>query len=117
MAGKQQRGLSFITVLIVVGFLAAVGVMVSRTLPSILEYQAIVKAVDRAAAEGGTPQDVRRSFQRATEVDMITSITPKDLQIAKEGDRTVVSFAYQREFHMFGPAWLTLKYAGSSRSP
>jgi hypothetical protein len=25
-----------------------------------------------------------------------------------------VSFAYQREIHLFGPAFLTLKYAGRS---
>ena len=31
--------------------------------------------------------------------------------ITKEGDRNVVSFAYNKEIHMFGPAFLLLKYA------
>jgi hypothetical protein len=35
--------------------------------------------------------------------------------ITKDGDQVEVSFAYEKEFHMFGPAWLTLKYAGQSR--
>ena len=40
-------------------------------------------------------------------------ITGKDLEVTKEGDKVVVSFAYQREIHLAGPAYLTLKYAGS----
>ena len=31
------------------------------------------------------------------------------------GDKVVVSFAYQREIHLAGPAWLTLKYEGSTK--
>ncbi|MFT6591324.1 MAG: hypothetical protein ACJA2P_002178, partial [Rhodoferax sp.] len=27
-------------------------------------------------------------------------------------DKTVVTFAYQREIHLVGPAYLTLKYQG-----
>jgi hypothetical protein len=35
--------------------------------------------------------------------------------VTKDGDQIRVAFAYQREFHMFGPAWLTLKYSGQSK--
>ena len=54
-------------------------------------------------------------FDKATEVDAISSIAGKDLVITKEGDKVVVSFAYQREIHLAGPAWLTMKYAGRSK--
>jgi hypothetical protein len=30
-------------------------------------------------------------------------------------DRIVVKFAYQREIHLAGPAYLTLKYSGRSK--
>ena len=112
---QQQRGLSFFTVIFVVAVLAAVGVMAMQAVPSFLEYQAVVKAVNKAAGEN-SPQEVRNAFDRAAQVDNITSITGKDLEVTRNGDQQVVSFAYQREFHMAGPAWLTLKYAGSSRS-
>jgi len=31
------------------------------------------------------------------------------------GDKVVVKFAYNKEIHMFGPAFLLLKYSGESK--
>jgi hypothetical protein len=58
---------------------------------------------------------VRSIFDRAASVDNIKSISGKDLEVSKEGEKIVVSFAYQREIHLFGPAYLTLKYSGRSK--
>ena len=115
MAGKsRQRGMSIVTLIFILAVLAAVGAIALKAFPSVLEYQAAVKAINRAKDEA-TPAEVRKAFDRAAQIDDISSITGKDLVIAKEGDQTVVSFAYDKEFHMFGPAWLTLKYEGQSR--
>ena len=43
------------------------------------------------------------------------SVTAKDIEVTKQGDKIVVSFAYQREIHLVGPAFLTIKYAGQSK--
>ena len=115
MAGKtRQRGISIVTLIFILAVLAGVGAIGLKAFPSVLEYQAVLKAVNRVNGEV-TPAGVRAAFDRAAQIDNITSITGKDLTIAKEGDATVVSFAYDKEFHMFGPAWLTLKYEGRSR--
>lgn len=115
MAGRRkQRGISFITVLFIVGVLAAAGVMVMQAFPSVLEYQAALKAINKAA-QGATVAEVRQIFDKAADIDSITAIKGRDLEIAKEGDQVVVSFAYDKEFHMFGPAFLLLKYRGTSR--
>ena len=114
MAGKsRQRGISLITLIFILAVLGAVGAVGMRAFPSIIEYQAALKAINRAKDEA-TVAAVRNAFDRAAQVDNITSITGKDLEIAKDGDKVIVSFAYQKEFHLFGPAWLTLKYAGTS---
>lgn len=115
MAGrKKQRGISIITLIFIVAVLLAVGLMGVQAFPSVLEYQAAVKAINKAR-EGGTVVEVRNIFDRAAQIDNITTISGKDLTVTKNGDQVVVSFAYEREFHMFGPAWLTLKYAAQSR--
>jgi len=59
---------------------------------------------------------VRSAFDRYANVDDIRTIQGKDLTVVKNGDRFDVSFAYEKEFHLAGPAWLTLKYEGRSRS-
>jgi sensor histidine kinase regulating citrate/malate metabolism len=111
---NKQRGISFITVLFIVGVVAAVGLMAAQAFPSVLEYQAALKAINKAK-EGSTVAEVRSIFDKAADIDTITSLKGRDLEIAKEGDQIVVSFAYDKEFHMFGPAYLLLKYRGTSR--
>ena len=115
MAGRNgQRGLSFITVLIFVAILACVGLIGAQAFPTVLEYQAAVKAINKAKNEP-TVVAVRNAFDRAAEIDNITSITGKDLEVTKNGDDVQVSFAYNKEIHMFGPAFLLLKYEATSR--
>ncbi|MGZ5179957.1 MAG: DUF4845 domain-containing protein [Ramlibacter sp.] len=106
----RQAGISFFGLIFVMAVLAAVGVLVAQAIPTMIEYQAIVKAVNRAK-DAGSPADVRTAFNRSADIDDIKSITGKDLDITKEGDRNVVKFAYNKEIHMFGPAYLLLKYA------
>lgn len=110
----QQRGISLIGLLFVGGVLACAGLLMAQVLPTLLEYQAITKAVNKAK-EGGTVAEVRAIFDRAAAIDDMSSISGKDLEVTKEGDKTVVSFAYTREIHMAGPAFLLLKYNGRSK--
>lgn len=114
MAGKsKQRGMSIWVLIYILATLGGVGAMAMQAFPSFVEYQAVKKAVKKAS-DGNTVAEVRAAFDRAAEVDDIKSITGKDLEITKQGDRVVVAFSYQKEYQMFGPAWLTLKYAGNS---
>ena len=111
---NKQRGISFIGLLFVGGVLAFGGIMAAQVFPTMVEFQAITKAASKAAA-GGTVADVRAMFDRAAQVDDIRAISGKDLVVAKEGDKTVVSFAYNKEIHVGGPAYLLLKYVGRSK--
>jgi hypothetical protein len=114
MAGKsRQRGISFLTLLFILAVLGGAGAVGMQAFPSFLEYQAALKAINKAKNEA-TVQAVRTSFDRFADVDNISSIRGKDLEITKNGDQVVVGFNYQKEFHLFGPAWLLLKYTGTS---
>ena len=110
----RQLGISFIGILFVVGVLAFVGVIGAQAVPSAIEFQAITKAANKAK-EGGTVPEVRAIFDKAAQIDDIKTITGKDLEVTKEGDKTVVAFAYSKEIHIGGPAYLLLKYTGRSK--
>ncbi len=112
---SSQRGLSFIGLVLVAVVLASTGVVIAQAVPTVIEYQAVLKATRKSAGDGATPPEVRAAFDRAAAIDNISSISGKDLVVAKEGEKLVVSFSYQREIHLAGPAFLTLKYAGSSK--
>lgn len=110
---SSQRGLTLISLLFVGGMVAVAGVITAQVVPTVIEYQTILKAANKAK-EGNTVAEVRMIFDRAASIDNISSITAKDLEVTKENDKVVVSFAYQREFRLVGPAFLTLKYSGQS---
>ena len=111
---SRQRGLSFLGLLFFGGLLAVTGVVVVQIVPTAIEYQAVLKAVNKAR-EGNSVAEVRSIFDKAAAVDDIKSISGKDIDVSKDGDKIVVSFAYQREIHLAGPGYLTLKYTGRSK--
>lgn len=111
---SKQRGISFIGLLFVGAVLAMAGVVAAQVFPTAVEFMAIQKAVNRAK-DGSTVAEVQNLFDKSSMIDDIKSITGKDLVVTKEGDKVVVSFAYEREIHLAGPAFLTLKYAGRSK--
>ena len=113
---KSQRGISFIGLLFLGVVLALLAIVGSRVLPTATEFMAIQKAVKKAAADGDTVPAVRAAFDRTAAVDYISSISGKDLEITKQGDKVVVEFAYDKEIPLAGPAYLLLKYRGSSAS-
>ena len=114
MQHQKQRGLTFLGLLIVGILLAYAGVILAQVAPTYIEYLAVQKAVQKSS-EGSTVAEVRGLFDKAATIDDITTISGKDLEIGKEGNRVVVSFAYVREIHLVGPAYLVMKYEGSSK--
>jgi hypothetical protein len=110
---STQRG-GMLLPLIFVGILVYVGVLGAQVFPTFLEYQGIIKACKKAA-EGNTVAEVRSLYEKNTVVEDIKSVGPKDIEVIKEGDKFVVRFAYTKDIHLFGPAYLVMKYAGGSK--
>jgi Tfp pilus assembly major pilin PilA len=111
---SKQRGMSFLGLLFVGGILAVTGVIAAQIVPTAIEYQAIYKAANKSR-EGNTVAEVRAIFDRAAAIDNIESVKGKDLEVTKNGDKIVVGFSYQREIHLAGPGYLTLKYSGRTK--
>lgn len=111
---RGQVGASLVSWLVVLVLFASATVVGLQTVPTVLEYVAVKKAV-RKAALSATPEQALGSFASSASLDSIQSVKAEDLQIDLLQDgRLLVRFAYQREIHLLGPAYLTLKYAGHS---
>lgn len=111
---SKQRGISLFGLLFVAAAFAMTGVVAAQVFPTVVEYMAVGKAVQKAAA-GQSIAEIREIFEKASQVDNIKSIGANELEITKEGDKVVVNFSYEREVHLVGPAYLTLKYQGRSK--
>lgn len=114
---RGQGGLTLFGLLmwaIIIGFVALVGM---RVLPTVNEFFTIQRAVDKVAKEGGTTvPELRAAFDRQRDIEYsIKSITGKDLNITKENEKIVISFAYDAEIVLMEPVYILIKYAGRSR--
>jgi hypothetical protein len=114
---RAQRGITLIGLLswaVIVGF---AGYVLIRAVPTVLEFQAIQGAVDRvAAAPPATVAGIRAAFDRQKDIEYsIESISGKDLDITKENERVVISFAYNKEVELIKPVYLLIKYEGRSK--
>jgi Domain of unknown function (DUF4845) len=113
---SRQRGISMFGLMfwaILIGFFAYVGVV---TFPTVNEYFTIRSTVEKIALENpATVAEARTAFDRQKAIEYsISSISGRDLEVTKENDRVVISFAYDREIALFGPVYLLLKYEGRS---
>ena len=117
MPGRSQRGVTMLGLLFWAVLVGAVSVVAIKVFPVITEYQTISRMVNKLAREGGsTVPEIRMSFDRLKTVEYgVESISARDLEITKEDDKVVISFAYDKEIELFDPVYLLLKYHGSSR--
>ena len=111
---RQQRGISFLGIVLIGIVVAALGVLAARVAPTVIEYQSVLRAMRHAAETGQTPAEVRTAFERTRTVGYFDAVTGADLIITRDNDRLLVSFAYEEEIHLFGPAYLLLRYQGRS---
>jgi len=113
--GHRQRGMSLIGLIfigLIVVFLLILG---SKVVPAVVEYIAIERAVQKIKNEASTVRDIQTAFERHRTIDDITSITAKDLDITKEGDKIVISYAYAKKIPILDNVSLVIDFAGTTR--
>jgi hypothetical protein len=104
--------IGLIIVGLIVVFLLVLG---SKVVPAVVEYIAIERAVQKIKNEGSTVREIQAAFERHAQIDDITSISYKDLDITKEGDRVVISYAYQKKIPIIENVSLVIDFAGTTR--
>ncbi len=116
-SAKQQRGITLFGLMFWAILIGAGALLTMKVLPTVNEYYTIQKAVSKVATEGGgTVPEIRAAFERTKDIEYsIQSISGKDLNISKENDKVVVSFAYDKEIALIEPVYLLIKYQGRSK--
>ena len=116
LPARRQRGLSAPSLLLWALLVAAAALAAVRVLPSINEYYAVRRAVERLAATNGTPAEIRATYERLRGSEPpLAVLRGDDLAIEREGDQVVIRFAYAKEIELMAPVYLLIKYHGRSR--
>jgi len=114
---SRQHGVSLgglIVTLIVVVIVAGLGL---KVLPGYMEYYKAKSAIDAIAGDRSKTSsvtEVRKAFDARATIDDISAVKASDLEITKEGNSVVISFAYRREVPLFANVGLYVDFAASS---
>ncbi|HYT84820.1 MAG TPA: DUF4845 domain-containing protein [Burkholderiales bacterium] len=115
---RNQRGITVLGMLgigIIIVFVAIGGLKIA---PAYIEYFTVKKAIVGVAQTTGkgTVGEVRQAFDRRAQIDDIDVISGKDLEITKEGNDIVISFAYPKRIPLFGNVSVVIEFAASSNN-
>jgi hypothetical protein len=100
---------------IIIVFVAIGGLKIA---PAYIEYYKVKKAIVGVAqtTSRGTVAEVRAAFDRRAAIDDIDVIAGRDLEVTKEGNEIVISFAYPKRISMFGNVSVLIEFAASSNN-
>lgn len=112
---RRQQGMSLVGLIFVGLIVVALLALGFKLVPAVVEYIAIERAVQKIRNEGSTVRDIQEAFQRHAIIDDITSISSRDLDITKEGDRIVISYAYQKKIPILDNVSLVIDFSGTTK--
>jgi hypothetical protein len=110
----RQKGMSIISLIfigLVVVFLMVLG---AKLIPALTEYFAIESALNKIKGEPTVPE-IRRAFDRFAIIDDIKSVDAKDLDITKDSEQTVISYAYTYSIPIIDNVRLVIDFKGSTK--
>ncbi len=113
---RRQAGLGILSLIFVGVIVVALLIIGAKLVPAITEYMAIEKAILAIRNEADTVPKIRSAFDRYAQIDDIKSISGKDLDITKESDRIVISYAYSYSIPITDNVRLVIDFAGSTTS-
>lgn len=113
---NRQHGVALTGLLVWGVIIALVAVLGMKVGPEYFEYYKVVKACKAIAGNstGQTVPDIRKAFDRHADIDLIKVINGADLDISKDGNDVVVSFAYESRVPLFANVSLLIDFQGSS---
>ena len=113
---KNQRGITLVGMVVVCIVIVLVAIGGLKIAPAYIEYFKVKKAITGIAQTKGTVQEVRIAFDRRAAIDDIDVIAGRDLEVTKEGNDIVISFAYPRRISLFGNVSVVFDFAASSNN-
>ena len=100
------------------GVLFAVALLGMKVFPEYMTYFTTLQNIKATAQDpglrGASVPLIRGAYLKRLQVQGGGDVGPDDLDITKEGNEIVISFAYSKKIHLFSNVNLMIDFAGSS---
>ena len=113
----RQQGVSLGGLLIGLFLLVIIGIFSLKLIPAYIEYgkaKAAIEAIGADRTRTSSVAEVRKAFDARATIDDISTPKASDLDITKEGNEVVISFAYRKEVPLFANVGIYVDFAASS---
>jgi hypothetical protein len=115
---SRQVGVSLMGLIMILFVVVIVGIFGLKLIPAYIEYakcKTAIEAIARDRSKTGSVAEVRKAFDARATIDDISAVKPADLEITKDGNDVVISFAYRKELPIAGNVGLYVDFAASSK--
>jgi hypothetical protein len=96
--GRRQRGMTFIGLACILGLVGLIGYAGIRLVPVYLNYMKVARSMDATASEmkseNPDPGAIRRSLEKHWQIEDISSVDSKDVEIVKDEGGVSLHVAY-----------------------
>lgn len=115
-ARAAQRGISLIGFLFVTAVVLVVALLAFRTIPAYIEWYTIQKALTEAMADANDPSlnNIRRAMDRKLSADYADAVSPKDIEIRREGNTIIAYVAWEKRLPLVRNASLLLEFEATA---
>jgi hypothetical protein len=111
---KSELGISLISIVLLLVVVGGIGLVGLRVAPTVSEFSEIKRTMEKVKDKGDTVANIRGTFDLAASAGYITSVTGKDLNITKTGDKVVISVAYSKKIPLVEPVFLLIEYSATT---
>ncbi len=111
---SRQRGLSALSILVIILVAVFFGTCVVKLTPEYLEYQTIKSSVDSMVEEAKntsmTKAEMRSKLSKSFRVDMVETINVKDISITNKDGKVFVDASYEKRVPLMFNIDVVLKF-------
>lgn len=110
----KQRGITLISLAIIVAFVASYGFAVLKVIPFYLEQIKITRVLEdvqgQLSGSGPTVTQIRDAIDKRLNIEMVYNLSARDFKIRKSGTGYTVNAAYERRASYFGNLYLVVAF-------
>jgi Tfp pilus assembly protein PilE len=112
---QRQRGMTFLGILVLVVVVGAWVYAAIRLTPKYLEYMKIAATLEKVRDEhennpGTTAFDLMKACERHFNIESVTVITEKDIEIKRDGSVFTMRAAYDDEIPLVGNVYFLVRF-------
>lgn len=116
----REKGFTLITLLFLLGLAVIVAMLAFKIAPAYMDYFAIRKSLENVLADpdvGQSSEALRESLARRLDVNFITDVDSRDMEIDKEDGTLTLMVPINRKEHLFGGVSVCIDLEATASAP